>query len=531
MRPENTVHTPNHHAYREAPRLSSVRTVPCRVVRPLSRPLPLFLHSSHLAERALCVVVLLVGILTTARCTMAQPAFQLVPLDPGPDTGFGVGASATDALVAVGTEPGRGTPRAYVFRWDGNRWVQEARLVSDRPNLHTFGAILSAFEGCILLGVPWDSEPFFHAGSAYVFCRRNGNEAWENEGRLSPHDAAQDEAFGLSVALRGETAVIGTPGDTEAGFNAGAVYVFRRGPGGWTEETKLIASGIGAYDGFGSYVVAGDGLFGAASDDGYHLFQYKGTEWVEETRLDVAVYSAALSGDYLVLGNPDYFNPDTEMFGAAYVYRREAAGWVEVVRLTPDEAPPSVCAYGFGDAVAIAGEGQFIAVGSPCYDGGIGAVHVFVEQPGGWARAVVVTDSVSGSWYGDVVALSESYLVVGAHQDATHGNAAGAAYGYPLQMVLDNTPDPPIPSSVLRVEVIPNPASSAVTVRFYVPRAGVVRLALRNVLGREVLARVISGRSGFHSAHLDISALPAGLYICVVEGGNTLTSRPLIVVN
>jgi hypothetical protein len=79
------------------------------------------------------------------------------------------------------------------------------------------------------------------AGSAYVFIRSNG--VWKQQAKLTASDAATDDYFGLSVAISGDTAVIGAPwNDHEGGTDAGAAYVFTRSHGFWFQQAKLTAS-------------------------------------------------------------------------------------------------------------------------------------------------------------------------------------------------------------------------------------------------------------------------------------------------
>ena len=101
-----------------------------------------------------------------------------------------------------------------------------------------------------------------------MFVRSGG--AWTQQAKLTASDAAADDQFGYSVAVAGDTAVVGAHSDdTLAGTDAGSAYVFVRSGGAWTQQAKLTASDAAAGDHFGiSVAVAGDtAVVGAYDDD------------------------------------------------------------------------------------------------------------------------------------------------------------------------------------------------------------------------------------------------------------------------
>ena len=115
------------------------------------------------------------------------------------------------------------------------------------------------------------------AGAAYVFGRNQGGaDNWGQVAKLTASDAGADDHFGVSVAISGDTAVVGA--DLEAGGAgdpltfAGAAYVFGRNQGGadnWGQVAKLTASDAQAVDLFGvSVAVSGDtAVVGARGED------------------------------------------------------------------------------------------------------------------------------------------------------------------------------------------------------------------------------------------------------------------------
>ena len=191
---------------------------------------------------------------------------------------------------------------AYVFRWNGTAWVQEAKLTaSDRSAGDQFGDMLSIKGNTVVIGAPFDDAGATDSGSAYVF-RWNGT-AWVQEAKLTAGDAAEGDQFGSSVSAGGDTVVIGSPFNDGAATDSGSAYVFRRDETTWVQEAKLTASDGVLGDRLGSSVtIKGDFIAaGALGDDNgtpnsgrVFLFQRTGATWGGETKLAA---SDATAGD------------------------------------------------------------------------------------------------------------------------------------------------------------------------------------------------------------------------------------------
>jgi hypothetical protein len=94
--------------------------------------------------------------------------------------------------------------------------------------------------------------------------------AASQQAKLTATDGAAFDDFGLSVAVDGDTAVVGAfNDDVGANANQGSAYVFTRTGSTWTEQAKLTAADGAADDEFGARVaVSGDtALVGVPSDD------------------------------------------------------------------------------------------------------------------------------------------------------------------------------------------------------------------------------------------------------------------------
>jgi hypothetical protein len=173
----------------------------------------------------------------------------------------------------------------------------------------------------------------------YVFVR--SATAWNEQAKLTATDGALGDSFGVSVAVRGDTAVVGAYlDDTTAGSAAGSAYVFVRSGTTWNEQAKLTAPDGTAEDLFGASVaVIGDvALVGAYRDNttagsaagSAYVFVRSGTGWTPRAKLtapdgaadDQFGFSVALTGRAAVVAAPFDDTPAGFDAGSAYVYWR-----------------------------------------------------------------------------------------------------------------------------------------------------------------------------------------------------------------
>ena len=278
--------------------------------------------------------------------------------------------------------------------------------------------------------------------------------AWTEQAAILPGDAAASDAFGNSISLFGDTALIGSPGAAIGGqSSSGAAYVFVRDPalGTWSNQSKLVASDFGTGDMFGSSVslsgdtaivgayaadVAGNGGVGAA----YIFVRGSSTSaFVQQAMLlasdrasgDVFGRAVALSGDTALIGARLVDAGGLKDAGAAYIFTRKSGGsaWVEQVpRLTASDGH---VADMFGYSVALSGDTALI--GAPASLTTDGAAYVFVRNPasGLWTEQakLVSNDHKAGDQFGYTVALDGDTALIGApYSDDGSKSAAGAAY-------------------------------------------------------------------------------------------------------
>jgi hypothetical protein len=263
------------------------------------------------------------------------------------------------------------------------------------------------------------------------------------EVQLTARDGAASDAFGGAVAFDGHRVIVGAHFDDDAGESSGSAHVFRRGPGGWVQEAKLTASDGAAHDLFGwSVDIDGDrALVGALHWDGSagdnvgaaYVFRRDGAGWTEEVRLGAGNGNAndsfgnavALRGDTAVVGAVNGDGQQTDS-GSVYVFERSGTQWNEVAKLT---APDGVLLDEFGTSIALSD--NFVLIGaSQDLLFGTGKAYVFRRVGAGFLEAVTLlpSDGVSGAEFGAAVDLTDEFALVGAPSDDDSGEASGSVY-------------------------------------------------------------------------------------------------------
>jgi hypothetical protein len=316
-----------------------------------------------------------VYVFTRQGCSFTQETV-LAPDDLQQGDSFGnLGHLALEGQTLAATGGGR----AYVFEQSGGTWTQEAEIV---PGTGDIPIVSIALQGdTLVLGAPGANGG---TGAVFVFERRGG--AWVQDAELVAGDAEDGDALGAFVSVEASTILASA---VRKNGNAGAVYVFDRRGGVWTQQAELTASDAAPRSFFGSAValagnraIVGAWHIGSPSGRAY-VFERGGDAWMQEAELEVsdgALFggSVAASGDAIVVGAP----AANQHAGAAYVFTRQQGAWTEDRELISSQ---SVFPFSsFGRAVAL--QGAMILVGDPTFsspgDFENGAVYIFEPGPG-----------------------------------------------------------------------------------------------------------------------------------------------------
>ena len=178
-------------------------------------------------------------------------AFKLLPTAPG---GVGLAGSAVALsmdVIAVGApadgEFNSDSGACYVYQRSDGTLLQKL-YGSDSATGDGLGESVAVSGTTVIVGAPDDFEGAQFAGAAFIFDGVSGTEL----AKLTPGDPEASAEFGLSVALDGDVAVIGAPGNNETAFDAGAAYVYRGS--NWDFEGKLLAADGAVIDELGEAV-------------------------------------------------------------------------------------------------------------------------------------------------------------------------------------------------------------------------------------------------------------------------------------
>jgi hypothetical protein len=359
----------------------------------------------------------------------------VVPDSPSSDSDFGEGAlSIMGDRIAVSDifdgNTGLLAGAVYLFEESGGVWEQQAKLiVSSFAGEDLFGYSVAISGETLAAGALGDDLQSLGSGSLSIFTR--GSSGWSLEASLYADDAAATSALGNAIALTGDSCLVGAESESTSGvLNSGSAYLFRRDGSGWIRETKFVAPDPASSDGFGASVaLQGDtAIVGVPNDDDTNngsgsvfVFVRESGVWTQQAKLHstipvVSGYfggSVSIDGETLVVGAETDLNGGSRT-GAAYVFVRTDSAWSPQARLLA-ESPSSFARY--GESVSISGD--TMAVGASADDGAAsnaGAVYIYTRSGETWAQEarIFAADPDQMSKFGSAVSLSGDTLVVGA---------------------------------------------------------------------------------------------------------------------
>ena len=363
---------------------------------------------------------------------------------------IGAPREASAATVINGNQLDDSAPlagAAYVFVRDANGWTQQAYLkAQNTDSLDGFGVSVALSADTLVVGAPREDSAATgvdgnqadnaapESGAAYVFVRTSG--VWSQQAYLKASNTDAGDGFGESVAISGDTIVIGAIGEDSnatgvdgnqadnSASTAGASYVFHRNAATWSQQAYLKASNSEPFDRFGTASISGNTIVVGATGEA------SGSAGVDGNQADNGTISA----------------------GAAYVFVRTGNEWAQQAYLKASN-PGTIDLFGFvvsvvGDTLAVAAFGEdsnATGVNGNQFDNSAltsGAVYVFVRTGSSWNQQAYVKASNPDAQdvFGYSMALFSDTLVVGAlgeDSSATNVNGdsrdnsaetAGAAY-------------------------------------------------------------------------------------------------------
>ena len=242
-------------------------------------------------------------------------------------------------------------------------------------------------------------------GAAYVFSRQSDG-AWSQVAKLTASERNVDDQFGHSVSIDGDVIVVGAVRDDDVAAEAGAAYVFKQPTAGWSdmnESKKLTATDGGANDWFG-YAVDIDN--------------------------DTVVVAA-----HLVDGHDDMMK-DVPNAGAVYVFAKPVDGaWADATQVAKLTSSKPKKDDQLGSSVAVSGDVVVAGapVGGAVSESEYGAALVFVKPQAGWANGtengvLTSSDPTGGDRFGVSVDIDTDTIAVGAFRHSAAASNSGAGY-------------------------------------------------------------------------------------------------------
>ena len=407
-----------------------------------------------------------------AQCTDTN----LLPPDPQAGDRYGVSVAVDGGLAVVGASDVNlsSTGKAYVYRLTGGAWTVEDVLTPvDGFAGDRFGTSVSVEGDTVVVGAPSHGPK----GAAYVFERSTdpggGPPTWNIAANLTALGASSGSQFGHSVSVHGDALAVGAYADDSLADQAGAVFLYRRGPLGWMLHEEIVPFDVDAGDRFGfsvdlygEYLIAGctydsDLAFHGGS---VYAFRFDGSDWEQDGKL---IFSAGTAGGQLghdvefdrtsspdeaplaVVSAVGQVGPGGILGGRAYVWQRSpAAGPVPSHWKVLSNLSASNAADGdrFGSSVSVH-EGR-VLVGAPLSSPSLaaaGTVYLYEPSGGLWWEVEKITsgDPSQNAQFGGAVAISGAWLLAGAplHDPVLPGQSApsldaGSLHARPIDLGL-----------------------------------------------------------------------------------------------
>jgi len=346
-------------------------------------------------------------------------------------------SAATGVNGSQGDESMEDSGAVYVFARTGGRWSQQAYIKAsntgerDEGDQFGFSISLSGDGQMLAVGVIGEDSnatglngnqadnSVNGSGAVYVFARSGGT--WSQQAYVKSSLTRPNVLFGYTVALNGNGDTLGV-GEYDADAGRGALYVFARGAGGWSQQARLQASNAENGDSLGYSL--------AISSDGNTIASGAG----DEDCMTPGVNPAPCNND----------QPLDNSSGAAYVFVRNGAAWSQQAFFKASNPGKEDW---FGVHLALSGDGNTLVICAPNEDSaakgingkqdddsadGAGAVYVFSRNGAAWAQDAYVKGANTGQFdeIGSAAALTRDgrTMAIGAHFESGRAPRSGAVY-------------------------------------------------------------------------------------------------------
>ncbi len=282
------------------------------------------------------------------------------------------------------------------------------------------------------IGIPY-ANIGANANQGAVIVYKYENNGWNYFTKLTDATGAGGDAFGYSVCINGNYAIIGSYNDdVGANSNQGSATIFQYNGTSWVQMQKVTDPTGAANDLFGSSVsISGNKAiigsprddFGGQTDKGAAIaYQFNGTNWVFLQLLqDLAIssndqfgFAVSMSGDNLIVGAPYDEAGGSGSSGSIIMYRFNGTSWVEIQQIINS---PTGTQERFGYSVSI--HNNYAVVGRPGKSVAEGDALVYFYNGTSWSLLSTLARPAvaAGDNFGNSVSISGNYILVGAYVD------------------------------------------------------------------------------------------------------------------
>ena len=344
---------------------------------------------------------------------------------------------------AVGSPNTSGAVLLYIK--SGGVWSLQTQLIGDGvigPFSNQGTSVSLSDDGNTLaVGGPtdnFDSDTNVGIGAVWIFIRTNGN--WSQQAKLVGTTNTTNQSQGMSVSLSSDGNTLAFLPNCNYSNNA---WVFNRNNGNWSQTQNF--QGVSAF----SISLSGDGLTMAFVGYGIFIWKLNGS-WDVENRIDLNGVSSSISddGNVLVFG----YNIDNNSNGVCYVVNRVNGSWGGPIQIDRFYSVTN-----FGSSVSISGDGTEFVVGAtyldPLTGSTVGSSVVFLNKSGVWTaqQNLIGNQSVETTdrWISVAISKDKSTLSNGFPQNNSHIGSTWVYNYIGTPQSLFSQPSNPVKSSVI----------------------------------------------------------------------------------
>lgn len=378
------------------------------------------------------------------------------------DDRYGCAVDVSDDVLLVGAcgyeDDNHAGGGGYIWRRINGNWVQEQLLLpngSDEADV--YGSSVAIDGRTAVLGGRNDENPNGEsAGAVVIFRYKPGDEKWVQIQKIAPEDGDVRDLYGSTLALSGDTLLVGSPNRDPGGTNDnwhGAVYRYTRvGSGtkqGWKLTEILTPDSPDDLGKFGSAVSMSDthavvGAYKTGTDQGdlsgaAYVYSRDGNQWTFQSELstpgldgmDYFGHGAAISEESIIVGAFGDEEPNGKFSGSAYTYSQSESGWSYRSKLAASDAESD---DEFGKVVAM--KEDIAVIGAPGNTDSnttrTRSAYLYRKEDREWIERAKLTPDTGNRWFGSAIAIGEDNLFVGA-EGTERNEQIGTVYRFNIK--------------------------------------------------------------------------------------------------